>query len=190
MHASDFKATVTTIGVHENVFEILMVLQKVLPTLVPSIFVVPKKGSVHGPPDVFQAVRVDVVRDYNLLYFSLRVGHGFPSWSQCPCLHERSLILFLLPLRCRSRMTLVISATTLVGCSIDDALAEPGAQLECMLAEPGTTPTAAALQIFFRPHTEISSAASSHCESLQTLMPCILPHMRQAEFIMHVRATY
>ena len=24
--------------------------------------------------------------------------------------------------------------------SIDDALAEPGAQLECMLAEPGTTP--------------------------------------------------
>ena len=68
MHASDFKASVATVGVHENVFEILMVLQKVLPTVVPSLFVVPKKGSVHGPPDVFQAVRVDVVRDCNLFF--------------------------------------------------------------------------------------------------------------------------
>ena len=78
MHAGDFNSSVTTSGVHENVFEILMVLQKVLPTLAPSNFVVPKKGSVHGPPDVFQAVRVDAVRDCNLLFIFASRRPWFP----------------------------------------------------------------------------------------------------------------
>ena len=56
MHASDFKASVTTLGVHGNVFELSLALEKVLPTVVPSLFVVPKKGSVHALPDVFQSV--------------------------------------------------------------------------------------------------------------------------------------
>jgi hypothetical protein len=78
MHAGDFNPSVTTIGVHENVFEILMVLQKVPPTLVPSNFVAPKKGLVHGPPDVFQATSVDVVRDCNLLIFFASRRPWFP----------------------------------------------------------------------------------------------------------------
>jgi hypothetical protein len=78
MHASDFKASVTAIGVHENVFEILTVLQKMLPTVVPSLLVAPKKGPVHGTPDVFQAIRVDVVQGCNLIVFVATRRPWFP----------------------------------------------------------------------------------------------------------------
>ena len=79
MHAGYFEASVTAIGIHENVIEIVAVRQKVFPTFGPTLLVAPEKCLVHGPPNVFKLVRVDVVRERRPFLFSARCGHGFPA---------------------------------------------------------------------------------------------------------------
>ena len=46
-----------------------LVLQEVIPTLVPTSFVSLEDSAVHDPPNVVKFVRVDVVEGCNVVFF-------------------------------------------------------------------------------------------------------------------------
>ena len=69
MHTNEFETPIAALRIHEQIFEIVVVLQEVIPTLVPTSFVSLEDSVVHDPPNVSKGVRVDVVQGCNVVFF-------------------------------------------------------------------------------------------------------------------------
>jgi hypothetical protein len=69
MHTNDFETPIAALRIHEQIFEVVLVLQEVLPTLVPTSFVSLEDSAVHDPPNVVKFVRAYVVEGCNVEFF-------------------------------------------------------------------------------------------------------------------------